>query len=669
MRDIQYEHANWFYFLGKIDTWPDEENPPAVPGLTYNEDVNIRDNMLYIRKITSNDVSTVIPNYTWAIDTVYDQWDHTQDMIGKVFYVITENFNVYKCLNNNLGGPSTIIPTSTSLFPFTTSDGYTWKYMYNVPITKRRKFFSFDFIPVQKALTDSFYSKGAVEGIIIKNGGYGYSSSPATTVTATSPLGSGTTAVLSTLITDGAVTDISIVGGGTNYLFTPTVVVPDPASGVTATIELTLTSGSVSGYIITNPGSGYLAAPTPIVEPPRDTAIINVHVNKDTTEIDGVEIINPGAGYSAIPTLNVIGAGGVGKYSGHITALLTAYLYEGRIDRIAIVDPGKDYPADTATTISTIGDGSGAQFYPKIEDGVITGIITANPGLNYSYIDINVVAADGEGADLQGIIGSSDFLSDQSQIEQTAINGAIYSIIVTEPGTGYTDTTEVIIEGDGYGATATATVVDGGLSRVDVNNFGAGYTHVNIYFSDINRLEPNTFYEAATYAILPPVNGHGYDAVKELFGQTIAISVLIKDDDALSEIEQDYRQFGLLKNPVNTITRRVINTTNSFATFEILLSTVDSLVVDDILINNNKRYRIVKITIDVVILQQLCYIFSVPSGYFIKESIPEFQYTIEDVINIPDFDKYTGDLLYIDNTTQIVPNSEQAFTIRTYSTL
>jgi len=75
--------------------------------------------------------------------------DTDEDMYDRAFYVITNEFNVYKCLYNNKGGASTIKPTGFSVLPFTTSDGYTWKYMYTVSLGEANKFMTANYIPVK----------------------------------------------------------------------------------------------------------------------------------------------------------------------------------------------------------------------------------------------------------------------------------------------------------------------------------------------------------------------------------------------------------------------------------------------------------------------------------------------------------------------------------------
>ena len=57
------------------------------------------------------------------------------------------------------------------------------------------------------------------------------------------------------------------------------------------------------------------------------------------------------------------------------------------------------------------------------------------------------------------------------------VNGSIDSIDVTAGGSGYTDSPLVsIVGGGGSGASATAIITKGVVSRVLINNGGTGYT-------------------------------------------------------------------------------------------------------------------------------------------------------------------------------------------------
>ena len=66
--------------------------------------------MISAKKITSADVSHIIPRVNWESNTAYTA--HSQknnEQSANNFYVVTDQLNVYKCLQNNIAnGASTI---------------------------------------------------------------------------------------------------------------------------------------------------------------------------------------------------------------------------------------------------------------------------------------------------------------------------------------------------------------------------------------------------------------------------------------------------------------------------------------------------------------------------------------------------------------------------------
>jgi hypothetical protein len=113
--------------------------------------------------------------------------DTDEDMYDRTYYVLTDENNVYKCIFNNKGGASTVKPTGFSTSSFTTSDGYTWKYMYTISLGDANKFLTSVHMPV-KTITASDGStesdrqlavqnaavNGAIEVIETVNVGSGY---------------------------------------------------------------------------------------------------------------------------------------------------------------------------------------------------------------------------------------------------------------------------------------------------------------------------------------------------------------------------------------------------------------------------------------------------------------------------------------------------------------
>ena len=90
------------------------------------------------------------------------------------FYVLTEEFNVYKCLFNNLNAPSTARPIHTTVDPYETVDGYVWKFMYHIPLGLRKKFLTSSFMPVYNLSTSSHYNNGGIDYVEVVDGGTGY---------------------------------------------------------------------------------------------------------------------------------------------------------------------------------------------------------------------------------------------------------------------------------------------------------------------------------------------------------------------------------------------------------------------------------------------------------------------------------------------------------------
>ena len=113
-----------------------EDVPTLVD--TLEEENNTKRNILFYRNILSTEVSLVIPRYDWTTSTVYAQY--TDDVLlwgdtPKKFYVLSlddNEYSVYLCLSNNHGAASTIPPSGTNTEAIETADGYVWKYSYTL---------------------------------------------------------------------------------------------------------------------------------------------------------------------------------------------------------------------------------------------------------------------------------------------------------------------------------------------------------------------------------------------------------------------------------------------------------------------------------------------------------------------------------------------------------
>jgi hypothetical protein len=211
-----------YLFVGKNTAFPNDNSPPTPINSTANIEYTPWRDMYGVKRIQSADVTHAIPRYDWTTGTVYTAYeDQDVNILTSNFYVMTEDYNVYKCLFNNGSAASTTKPTGTSTARFTTADGYIWKFIYTVSTAKALKFLTSDYMPVQTLASDDGTTQwsvqsaavdGSIEVIKVTSGGSAYGSAPTVTIT-----GDGTGATANATISGGAVTAVTITNAGSGY--------------------------------------------------------------------------------------------------------------------------------------------------------------------------------------------------------------------------------------------------------------------------------------------------------------------------------------------------------------------------------------------------------------------------------------------------------------------
>jgi hypothetical protein len=308
------------YFMGGINGVL-----PSPSDSTFNYELKTRNNILGTKRINSSDVSYVVPTYNWVTGSIYDQYDDfysptypahsgATNLTTAMFYTLTTDFNVYKCLNNFRNSPSTVMPTGTSSTRFTTSDGYIWKFMYSIPLSARNKFVSASFMPVQTSLQEQFYSSGAITSVSIISPGSGYTS--ATIVVA----GDGTGALMSPVISNGQITGISMTNSGIGYTYSTLTVVGDGTgadivanlsvgdlSTFQSNVELLAVKGTIENIVVMDGGTSYSGGALTIFGDGTGATAVPIISGGVVT---GVTITNPGSGYS-YATVSIPGSNSV----------------------------------------------------------------------------------------------------------------------------------------------------------------------------------------------------------------------------------------------------------------------------------------------------------------------------------------------------------------------
>ena len=146
---------SYYMVVGKPDPWivgglVDDESPPVANNSVQQTELSLYQDLVYGKLINDDDISFMIRKINWVQNTVYDQHDQDDpDLLDKDFYVVNDIGEVYKCINNGNGAPSTVKPfLSTESGTFLTGDGYIWKFIYKVDAAANTKFSSSNYIPV-----------------------------------------------------------------------------------------------------------------------------------------------------------------------------------------------------------------------------------------------------------------------------------------------------------------------------------------------------------------------------------------------------------------------------------------------------------------------------------------------------------------------------------------
>lgn len=294
---------NLYFFISKVQPWANESAPPSTEDTIENVQYDLWRRLLSMKKVLVSDISHAAPRYDWSSGTIYTQYSSNSTFYTNPFYVINQDYQVYKCLGNNNGNASTVMPTGTSASAFNTGDGYRWKYLYSISAADVLKYVTTNYIPVKTLTTDDGSTQWPVQE-------------------------AANNASLETFVID-------VPGSGYRYQ-TGTA-----QSGTASTITLGTGASAVNGfyngmsvYIVSGDGAGQIRT---IANYNGTTKVASVTSNFDTTpSLTSLYVVAPrmvingdGTGFKGYPV--VIG---------------------GALSTINIIDPGVNYSYATVTFVS-----------------------------------------------------------------------------------------------------------------------------------------------------------------------------------------------------------------------------------------------------------------------------------------------------------------------------
>lgn len=263
----------------------------------------------------------------------------------------------------------------------------------------------------------------------------------------------------------------------------------------------------------------------------------------------------------------------------------------------------------------------------------------------------------------------------QKDVQDAAIDGQVSRIVITNGGTGYTSAPTVSIIGDGDSATARAFVFGGSVVRVLVDSNGSGqirgqgYNEANVVFSGGGGSG------AAARAVLAPKGGFGADPRNDLKSTAIMLNgrpTGTEGGELL--IDQDFRQVGLLRNvKVLATDSDFTQNAGSALTYLSFNPGATAFTTDNIIVGSTSG---AKAYIDFADSAAGVYIHQTETTGFgtfqagealTAQNLSGVTVTGAAVLNSivnPTINKYSGDLLYLDNRAAIVRSSGETQDIK-----
>ena len=345
----------------------------------------------------------------------------------------------------------------------------------------------------------------------------------------------------------------------------------------------------------------------------------------------------------------------------------------GEIDTITLTNTGSSY--ETAPTVIINGDGVGAVATASVSGGEVTNISLTNSGSGYSFAYITFSGGGGTGAAASVSLGATESGTAQEDVENAAIPGTVDRLEIVSGGIDYQDgDATVSIIGDGSGAEAILDIDgnDGSILSVTITNRGSGYTFADVTITGVEGAG------AEIVAVISPRAGHGANAQKELFATNVGFSVNLVNDNADLFLNNDFRQIGVIKNPLVFDSNNNFQLSTGTCCFVIQVLDPQNYALDDVITTDSggKFIVIQKVDADndgidesIYLLPLIPIITSSSVLTNATQSIPNLAINTDvpediEALAEPEIDNTTGEIIYLDNREFIVRQQDQVEKIR-----
>ena len=263
-------------------------------------------------------------------------------------------------------------------------------------------------------------------------------------------------------------------------------------------------------------------------------------------------------------------------------ANVVANAINGSIDNVQVLNGGNNYIAYASGILQEVGTRGNPLAY---------SIDPANASTNTNFYNesaLKIVAGIGAGQQRKitgyTIVGSQRIVVVENAFEIEPTDASSYEISPL-----------ITISGDGTGALARAIVnsVSNTVYSIEITERGSGYTFASASISG-NTGVIGEDGGAVCKVIISPVGGHGSDPAEELGCKYVCMSSTFDSNLADGKIidENDFRVVGLLRDPVfNKVVLSISNTSGLFSPGERLSQSTGSPVAGIVIVNPGSGYR------------------------------------------------------------------------------
>jgi len=250
-----------------------------------------------------------------------------------------------------------------------------------------------------------------------------------------------------------------------------------------------------------------------------------------------------------------------------------------------------------------------------------------------------------------------------SDVSLAAIGGEIRSFELLNRGNDYSSASITVV-GNGSSFVGTPIITNGAITGVNISNPGSGYTYAEAIITGNGS-------NANVRPILTPITGHGRKIKEDLGARHVIINCRFNfvEGDEDFPIVNDYRRIGLIKNPLDYQGSLASNVTLS-ATGRITARRISgTFSLDEKFVGNINLGNAVILSANLV-APNILIKYASPKEYLtgvtsfaVNEGITgQSSAAFARILRIepPEVQKYSGEVLYIENREKITRSYDQS---------